>query len=80
MCARACVGLMRVCACACVCVCVCVCVNRSDVKDNAAAMMPLSEIMDRLKVDSRLHQVGNLQKDVALFLSTLSSPLLSSHS
>jgi hypothetical protein len=29
---------------------------RSDVKDNAAAMMPLSEIMDRLKVDSRLHQ------------------------
>merc|ERR1719183_959900 len=28
----------------------------SDVKDNAAAVLPLSEIMDRLKVDSKLHQ------------------------
>ena len=29
----------------------------SDVNDNAAKLLPLSEIMDRLKVDSKLHQV-----------------------
>jgi len=28
----------------------------SDVNDNAAKLLPLSEIMDRLKVDSKLHQ------------------------
>jgi hypothetical protein len=40
---------------------------KSDVNDNAAKVLPLSAIMDRLKVDSALHQV-RLAGDPAFFV------------
>jgi hypothetical protein len=46
----------------------------SDVKDNAAAVLPLSEIMDRLKVDSKLHQVGALTAQACRVRMARSSP------
>lgn len=46
----------------------------SDVKDNAAAVLPLSEIMDRLKVDSKLHQVGALAAQACRVRMARSSP------